>query len=303
MKQSFLTKLGVCVKLITGVKDLSLFKKNIHKRIGQLIYHKKYNASDIVNQMQKMGMDKGSVVCIHAAMKEFYNYQGTASELIQKIMDVITYEGTLIMPAFIDPKLQSDENYIFDPDKDETKAGYLAEAFRKFPRVLRSINVQHSTCVWGKHAEWLTKDHIYGNNCWDEMSPWYRMTTLNALVFNLGMPYNYIGTFDHCVEAVLYKEHPYWAQFFTLKRVYRYYTKEGNIAEYSCLTGDLDSRTHEKKIMKHFNDDIFKTTKLSNLLIKEFYSKPCLEKMIELGRKGTTMYYVPSPRKYKWQIA
>ena len=45
-------------------------------------------------------MVKGSTVCIHAAMKEFYNYQGTTEELIHKVMDVITSEGTLMMPAY-----------------------------------------------------------------------------------------------------------------------------------------------------------------------------------------------------------
>jgi aminoglycoside 3-N-acetyltransferase len=29
-----------------------------------------------------------------------------------------------------------------------------------------------------------------------------------------------------------------------------------------------------------------------------FYANPCLKKMVELGRKGITMYYVPSPKKY-----
>ena len=41
-------------------------------------------------------------------------------------------------------------------------------------------------------------------------------------------------------------------------------------------------------------------TKISNLLINVFYAAPCLEKMLELGRRGITMYYVPSPKKYKF---
>jgi aminoglycoside 3-N-acetyltransferase len=45
---------------------------------------------------------------------------------------------------------------------------------------------------------------------------------------------------------------------------------------------------------------MYKKQKISNLLIKVFLSKPCLEKMIELGRKGITMYYVPSPKKYSF---
>lgn len=67
----------------------------------------------------------------------------------------------------------------------------------------------------GKNSEWLIRDHHKGVNCWDEHSPWYRMTQLDALVFTLGLPASYIGTFDHCVEGLLYKEHPYWKQFLT----------------------------------------------------------------------------------------
>jgi aminoglycoside 3-N-acetyltransferase len=300
MKKSLLTRLGIIFKHITGIKDISMMRKKLHKDFGRLIYHKKYEAEDIINIMKDFGMKAGSVICIHAAMKEFYNYKGSAEELIHKIQDVITPEGTLIMPAFPDPKDQIDSNYIFDPINDKTKAGYLAETFRKLDGVKRSINVQHSVCAWGKHAEWLTKDHFRCSNCWDENSPWYRMTTLGALVFTLGMPSNYIGTFDHCVEATLYKEHPYWAQFFNIKRTYHYYDEDKNIHQYISLTGNIDCRTRERKLTKYFNDDIFKKRKLSNLLIKVFLSKPCLDKMIELGRKGITMYYVPSTKKFKF---
>ena len=86
----------------------------------------------------------------------------------------------------------------------------MAETFRKYPGVIRSINTQHSVCAIGKYANWLTKDHHRCRNCWDENSPWYRMTQLNALVFNLGIQSHYIGTFVHCVEGLLWKEHPYW---------------------------------------------------------------------------------------------
>lgn len=302
MKRDFLTQLGIIFKRITGVRDISAMQKEIHKRIGQKIYRQTYTANDIVSIMISQGMQKGSTVCIHAAMKEFYNYRGTAEELLLKIMESITSDGTLLMPAFPDQAKFTDKNTIFDPDTEPTKAGYLAETFRKMPGVMRSFNVQHSVCAWGKHASWLIQDHHLGQNCWDEMSPWFRMTQLNALVFSLGLNSTYIGTFDHCVEALLYKDYTYWAQFFRAKREYRFKAPDGSVKTYTSLICDIDRRTCERRLTKHFEESIFKRKKLSNLLIKVFYSKPCLDKMIELGKKGITMYYVPSTKGHHFDI-
>lgn len=301
MKESLPTTLGLIFKKITGVKDISLMKKNIHKNIGRLFYHKKYTVDDIIKQMCRMGMKKGSVVCIHSAMKEFYNFKGTANELISAIINVLTDEGTLIMPAYPDPINLRNANYIFNPLTEPTKAGYLAETFRTYPGVYRSINVQHSVCAWGKYARWLTFGHQNCINCWDENSPWYKMTRISALVFTLGLPYYYIGTFDHCVEGLLYKEHPYWAQFFREKRIFRYLdNNNGTVCKYTSYICNIERRTHERVLIKYFGHDLFVTKKISNLLIKVFHSKECLDEMIKLGRCGITMYYVPSPKKYKF---
>ena len=88
MAISFYTKLGILFKKITGIKDISLMRKNLHKRIGMIFYKKKYTSKDIIEAMARMGVKPGSTLCIHASMKEFYNYQGTAIELIDAITSV-----------------------------------------------------------------------------------------------------------------------------------------------------------------------------------------------------------------------
>lgn len=300
MNHSLLTEIGIIIKKLTGIKDISLFIKECHKKVGKLFYHKQYNADEIVKIMQSMGMSEGSVVCIHAGMKEFYNYVGTPQELICKIQDAITSQGTLMMPAFPDPKKREEDGFIFDAKTEPTKAGLLAETFRKMPNVKRSINLQHSVCAWGKHAEWLTKDHQNCQNCWDKNSPWYRMTRLDGLVFSFGLPSFYIGTFVHCVEALLYKTHPYWKQFFTVKKTYRYYNNKQEIMSYSCMEGDLERRSHEKNIIRYFNKQECQHKRISNLHIRMYQSKACLDKMLELGKKGITIFYVPSPKHFKF---
>ena len=299
-KKSFYTRFGSFSKRLFGISDFSLFQKNIHKRIGKIIYHKKYSSDDLVRVMNEMGMKHGSVVCIHSSMKEFFNYQGTAEELITKIIDFLGEEGTLMMPAFPDKRLVNTEGYIFDPNKDKTGAGFLAETFRQFPGVKRSINVQHSVCAIGKYADYLTKDHYLSRDCWDEYSPWQRSLDLGVLVFNIGMPRSYMGTFYHCIESMLKNEHPYWAQFFTSKELYKYYDSDRNVCEYNNLVSRLDRRTRKRKVTKYFDSSDWCIKKLSNLEIKVYYTDHCFPKMLELGRKGICFYYVPNPHKFKW---
>lgn len=295
---SIYSRLGKIIKKLLGIKDISLLKKDIHKNIGKLIFHKKYDSKDIINVMRTMGVDRGTVVCIHASMKEFYNFCGTADELINCIIGLIGEEGTLIMPAFPAKKLSQQSDYIFNVQEDSTGAGYLAEAFRKYPGVKRSINVEHSVCAYGKYADYLTKDHQHTHDCWDKDSPWQRMIELDAIVINLGMPSFYIGTFEHCVESILQYEHPYWAQFFTKKKLFRYYDAKGDVQTYINYTNEIDRRTRERRVYKHFNNEEMKEFRLSNLLIKGFRTKTCLEKMLDLGRKGIGIYYVPNPKKF-----
>ncbi len=299
-KQSIYTKLGSCLKKAFCISDFSLFRKNLHKQLGKLVYHKKYTSDDLVKVMQDMGMRKGSVVCIHSSMKEFYNYLGTANELIEKILACIGKEGTLMMPAFPEKKLLKDPDYVFDPMSDRTGAGFLAESFRKYPGVYRSINVQHSVCAIGKHADYLTKDHHFSKDCWDECSPWQRSLDLGALVFNFGMPRSFFGTFHHCVESKLKLEHPYWAQFFNSKEVFRYYNVNHEVCEYTNLVSRLDRRTRKRKVTKFFTSEDWQIRKLSNLEIKVFYTAHCFPKMLELGLKGICVYYVPSPKRFEF---
>lgn len=295
---SIYTRIGKTIKTLLGIKDISLLKKNVHKRVGKLFFHRKYDSNDITNVMKSMGVGRGSVVCIHASMKEFYNFNGTANDLIDSIIKLIGEEGTLIMPAYPTKLLTQKQDYVFNVKEDSTGAGYLAESFRKYPDVKRSINVEHSVCALGKYADYLTKDHQFTHDCWDKDSPWQRMIELDAIVINLGMPHFYIGTFEHCVESILQYEHPYWAQFFTKEKQFKYFDSLGNIKTYINYTNEIDRRTRERRVYKFFNNKEMMQYRLSNLLIKGYQTKPCLAKMIELGRKGIGIYYVPNPKKF-----
>lgn len=176
-------------------------------------------------------MKNGSNIFIHSTWDEMYNYNGSEENLIDAILEVIGPEGTLIMPAL--PLLRKGK--IFDVKKSITGAGTLAETFRRYPGVKRSINVQHSVCALGPQSDFLLKEHHLGESCWDEKSPYFRLSQIDALVFTLGLRRYYIGTMLHCVESVLRKSYPYYSSFYTREPVkHEYIDYDGEHKYYYC---------------------------------------------------------------------
>lgn len=300
------------IKKITGIKDWELYKKNLHKNIGKILYHKKYNADDVVNCMMKMGMAPGDVVFIHSSMKEFYNYQGTGEELIKKIIDYLEPEGTLVMPAY--PKNfknlsnkcllkdygGTDDDIMFDANLTPTGAGYLAEVFRKMDGVKRSINIQHSACAIGKYADFLLNEHHLCKTCWDEKSPYYKLTLINAKVFSFGLPY-FLTTTIHCTDSLLRTKYDYFAQFFNKEIKYNYRDSDGNIGTHQMLTISTERKRDKKKMVKRYFDKAeFHVSKLSNLRIERVDAKYTHELFMKLANQGIVMYSKPDPKKSDW---
>lgn len=298
--EKYIKYLSYIIKQSFGIKDISLFRKKLKKRIGKFIYRKKFNANDIVKLMCQMGMKDGSLVCIHSSMMQFYNYKGTAVELIEGILNVIGPTGTLMMPAF--PIIPSDidpQSYVFNPETDKTGAGFLAETFRKYPGVKRSFNARASVCALGPLSDYLLNEHHLGVDCWDEKSPWYKLCLNNGLVFSFGLPRSYMGTWFHCIESSLKDQYPYWAQFFHHKKTFKYQVN-GVIETYENLSSDVYRRTKKKIIMRHFNADDWQIAHISNLEIKVFYTGHLFQKLLDMAKKGITPYYCPSPKGFEF---
>lgn len=290
------------LKKLMGISDWSLFQKKMHKDFGKLLYRKKYSADDIVTKMKVMGMSPGDVIFIHASMKEFYNYKGTAIELIEKILDYLGPDGTLVMPAYPSKKNISDSNEIsFDVRNTPTAAGYLAETFRKMPGVKRSINLQHSACAIGKYADYLISEHHLSKTCWDEKSPYYKLTIVGAKVFSLGLPY-FLTTTIHCTDSLLYGKYEYYNQFFDKEITYKYVDAEGNVGTHTMRTNSTERRRDKKKmIKKYFAKEEFHFTYLSNLRIEMVSAKYTHDRFMELAEKGIVMYSMPDPKQYSWE--
>lgn len=305
-------KITGTVKRMLGISDWSLFVKNTRKKIGKLIYKKKYTAKDVLQVMISMGLHPGDTICIHSSMKEFYNYQGTAEELISVILEYLGPEGTLSMPAypphfFSTSKTCLTENYHgftdeikFDVKNTPTGAGYLAEVFRKMPGVKRSINLQHSVCAIGKWADYLISEHHLSRTAWDEKSPYYKMVLLNAKVFSFGLPY-FVSTVIHCTDSLLFGKYAFFDYFFGRSITYNYLDTNGKVGSQTMLVGDSMKRRNKKKMVRrYFEEGEFLKRRISNLRIERVNAAYTHNRFMELAEQGIVMYSQPNPRKYSW---
>lgn len=289
---------GQKLKSILGIKNFEAFKKKKKRSILKFFFKKKYNTQDLINVMKGMGLQKDSVVFIHSSMTEFYNFTGTAKELIDGILEEIGENGTLIMPAYPQVFQNFDNEVDFDVLRSPSGAGYLTEVFRKYPGVKRSINLYHSVCAYGKLSKFFVSEHHLSLTNWDKHSPYYKMSQMNTLVFSFGLPY-FLGTIIHCTESLLRTEYQYFNLFFKKKIEYKFRDSNGNIGKHQFLTHDFVRRRSKKKIIKkYFAKNEFKKSKISNLNVEMVDAKYTLDLYLKLARQGITMYSVPSPKTY-----
>uniref|UniRef100_UPI004025FF04 AAC(3) family N-acetyltransferase n=1 Tax=Parabacteroides distasonis TaxID=823 RepID=UPI004025FF04 len=283
-----------CVKLIFGISDLTLYVRRKKQDIEKLFYHQKYTADDIVSALKELGVKPGRPLIIHSAMHNFYNYKGTAEELIDAIIEYIGSEGTLCMPAFMKDK--TNEKKIFDIKNSKSAAGYLTEAFRKYPGVKRSLNQLESVCALGKDAEKITGEHYLSRISFDEHSPFYIIGQLRGYSVNLGMPKWFVGTGEHVCEALLYDKMIYFKDKFSTPVEFSYIDWQKNVVKHTMLTRSKHSYVREKSTSlfdKYFDKTKYGRKKVSNIWVTVYDMKYLYETLYSLAEQGITIFKEP----------
>jgi aminoglycoside 3-N-acetyltransferase len=206
------------------------------------------------------------------------------------------------MPAY--PYLRTKDS-VFDINRTPTAAGLIPEVFRNYSGVKRSVNI-HSVCALGKHADFLTRDHIHSVTCWDKQSPYYRLSELNGIVFGIGLGKAYVGTILHCVDSLLKEEIPYFAQFFTRTQKIKVKLPDGSEYAQQFLSASKEFKffftdSHHRKIVdSHFDRSKFSRNRFSNLNINVYDVNYMINRGIELGRKGIVVYIKPDVNDFNF---
>jgi aminoglycoside 3-N-acetyltransferase len=158
----------------------------------------------IAKEISEAGITSGGSLLVHSSLSALGWVSGGAVAVIQALMDVITPEGTLVMPEhsgdLSDPanwhhppvpenwwNIIRESMPAYNPAYTPSRGmGTIPEVFRTMPGVIRSDHPEVSFAAWGKHARFLTSDHSLAYSL-GENSPLARIYDLDGKVLLMGV--------------------------------------------------------------------------------------------------------------------
>jgi aminoglycoside 3-N-acetyltransferase len=116
--------------------------------------------NDIAQALRALGLEPGFGVIVHSSFKALGSVRGGPIAVISALMDVLTPQGTLMMPSFNHAApFREGEPGIYDPGATPTSDGIIADTFWRLPGVRRSLDPTHPFAVWGKHRDRYVEGH------------------------------------------------------------------------------------------------------------------------------------------------
>lgn len=156
-----------------------------------------FNVEQMREALKTAEIKKGGILFVQSSLNRFYNFKGTAMDVLLLLEEIVVPEGTLAMPSF--PEYSNDGPFFFDVRKTPAQTGLLCELFRRRPGVIRSLNPSQSTCAIGPMARELLSEHHLSPFTCGEKSPLAKIAKHGGQILGLGLPPGYT-TLYHVLE-------------------------------------------------------------------------------------------------------
>jgi len=154
---------------------------------------------DLIAGFRDLGLVAGMGVMVHSSLRSFGRVEGGPVAVVQALMEVLTPEGTLLMPSFNHgAPFEASGPGTYHPQETPTTNGAIPDAFWRRPNVARSLNPTHAFAAWGANAERYTAQHHRTLTMGPE-SPLGLLLSDDGYGLLLGVDYT-SNTFHHAVE-------------------------------------------------------------------------------------------------------
>jgi aminoglycoside 3-N-acetyltransferase len=154
---------------------------------------------DLISGFQDLGLARGMGVMVHSSLSAFGYVEGGSAAVIAALMELLTPEGTLLMPSFNHGAAfgPGGPGY-YHPQETPTTNGAIPDRFWRMEGVLRSLNPTHAFAAWGQHAVRYTRLH-HRTLTMGPDSPLGLLLQEGGTCLLLGVDYT-SNTFHHVVE-------------------------------------------------------------------------------------------------------
>lgn len=160
--------------------------------------------TSLKRDFKTLGVEKGSIIIMHSSLSKIGWTVGGPVSVIKALTQVLTSEGTLVMPTFTSgnsepsqwenppvPKswwgIIRKEMPAFEAKITPTRAmGRIVETFMNWPNVFQSDHPNISFTAWGKQAKFITENHGLEAEL-GENSPTSRLYDLNGQILLVGV--------------------------------------------------------------------------------------------------------------------
>lgn len=153
--------------------------------------------------LKHTGIKAGDEVLVHSSFRLIRSAFPSMSidEFIDILQEIITPEGSLIMPAFTYCFKKSEGDYnVFDYHNSPSVVGAVSETFRKRPEVIRTSSPTHSFSLWGRITEKISSDNSPESPLGKGSVPDYLACRESSFVLLAGADFHSLS-FGHYLES------------------------------------------------------------------------------------------------------
>lgn len=265
-------------------KDLGNKLRLMKVRWRRKIYTRTVTLTEFRDHLLQHGDWSGRTVWIQSSWNDMYNLSVKPTEIIELFRSMVGPTGNLVMPAF---PLDPNTDRILKIDSAPVSTGLLCEIFRRQPDARRSIHLRSSISAIGPDADIICAGHELTPYSWGSQSPYGRLIERDALMVLINFaPMGFTPL--HWVECQM-AEHgmPLPGVLGDLVH-YKWQTRNGNSGSHAFY--DRDGLIKPSRLIRYFNENDYKRTRLSGLYIQSLPARIGAYKAFELAKQGITIY-------------